>query len=75
MITPESLSLFTRFSPEKTKAVPVVSSSTPTAVTARLDLTEEGVCPYCHTPMRRSIAASLPVWVCDGDRHVAPVKS
>jgi uncharacterized paraquat-inducible protein A len=73
MLTPESKDLFARFTPTVSKPVEVPQK--PTAVTARLDATEEGTCPYCHTPMRRSRAADLPVWVCDGDRHVAPVKS
>ena len=79
-ITPQALSLFERLSPSK--PVPSVVPTTALAatsvkerVTARLEITKEGVCPYCSTPMRRTFAASQPVWLCDADRHVAPVRN
>ena len=78
-ITPQALSLFERLSPAPVPSVvPVLtqaSTSLKEKVTARLEITKEGVCPYCSAAMRRTFAANQPVWVCDTDRHVAPVKN
>lgn len=40
--------------------------------TSRLNLEHPDVCPYCHQKMRISQVASIPVYVCDEDRNVAP---
>ncbi len=44
----------------------------PKPVTARLENTEEGICPYCKQQMVTSEAAGVPVWLCHADRAVSP---
>lgn len=74
--TAEAERLFSRFSGATPATTPPEPKKTPEkqAVTARLEATEEGKCPYCKMPMRRTTASDIDVWLCDGDRHVAPVR-
>jgi hypothetical protein len=72
-ITKQALAVFERFSRAEPK--PIESSVAEKRVTARLDITEEGTCPYCYAKMRKSMAGNHSVWLCDKDRHVAPVKT
>lgn len=53
---------------------PSVTASVPESkVNARLDITEADLCPYCGDRMRRTTALGVDVFLCDHDRHVAPV--
>ena len=83
-MTRSALAMFDLLSPEEASTTTVVSASNPDAlvaatepvkVTARLDSTVEGECPYCHSRMRTSIAANQQVWICDKDRHVVPLRN
>lgn len=60
--------MFDRLSPSK----PVVAAAKP--VTAGLSVEEEGVCPYCNGKMRQTFSGPHQVWLCDYDRHVAPIR-
>lgn len=64
------LTAFDRWLPK-----PEVKASVPEPkpVTARLDITEADLCPYCGDRMRRTTALGIDVFLCDHDRHVAPV--
>lgn len=54
---------------------PSNASATKEKVTARLESTQEGVCPYCSNPMRKSLVATGEVWLCEEDRHVVPLRN
>jgi hypothetical protein len=53
------------------KAAPVEPEKVP--VKAKIEYSEEGVCPYCHRNMVRSFAAGMPIHLCRDDRYVAPM--
>lgn len=48
-------------------------AGTPKPEKARIEYSEEGVCPYCSKQMVRSFAAGQPVHLCKDDRYVAPM--
>lgn len=74
--TPEARDVFRRFAPQKVPGPTATeASATPTPVTARLESTQEGVCPYCQKTMRKSHVAIGEVWLCDDDRHVVPPRN
>lgn len=78
-LTSKAALLFSQFSelgraavtPPKTEPKP---KSDPRLLTARLEAMDEGVCPYCKNQMRRSFSQGLEVWLCEEDRHVAPIR-
>jgi hypothetical protein len=78
-ISPTAASLFSRLAVEPaTRVAPPpeeVRADKPSLVQARLESTVEGMCPYCSASMRRTFAAGVESWVCDKDRHVAPVRN
>jgi len=74
IMTPGARGLFDRLMPPQQKPIPVESNSK-TAVVAKLEATIEGVCPYCQSNMRKTRVGDLEAWVCDGDRHVAPIRT
>lgn len=74
-LTPRASALFDSFTPKAPAPTEVVAAKEKTAVKARLESTEEGVCPYCRDKMRHSTAVGLPVWLCEKDRHVVPLRN
>ena len=69
-------SAFAKFrSQRRTAPVPVEARSedTPTKVTARLNFTSVGVCPYCSEPMGRVTCCDQEVFLCENDRFVSPL--
>ncbi len=76
-LTPTAKDLFQKFTPVRTNPKPaeVTASAPKEKVTARLESLEEGVCPYCHQPMRKSSIELGEVWLCEGDRHVVPMRN
>jgi len=82
LLTNSGRDMFSRLQERTNKPSSVESKSAikedgpPIAVTARLEATKEGICPYCKHPMRKTLAVNnTEVWLCDGDRHVAPVRT
>lgn len=57
------------------KETPIAANSEPkpVPVTARLNYTAVGVCPYCSKPMQKSTACDQVVYVCMDDRSVTPL--
>lgn len=43
--------------------------------TAKIEYSQEGVCPYCQKAMVRSFAAGQPIHLCRDDRYVAPMSN
>lgn len=75
-LTPSARDLFQRFSPAQNPAPSEpVQATSEKRVTARLESTVEGVCPYCQNPMRKSRVSLGEVWLCEEDRHVVPVRN
>jgi hypothetical protein len=79
VISQRATAMFDRFTPAPPPPEPTppaaVTAAGEVAVTARLESTVEGLCPYCNGSMRKTIAAEQPVWICDSDRHVVPVRN
>lgn len=46
-----------------------------TSETAKIEYSQEGVCPYCQKAMVRSFAAGQPIHLCRDDRYVAPMSN
>ena len=49
------------------------TSVRPVSVTARLNYSAVGVCPYCNEPMGRVECCGQEVFYCEADRNVAPL--
>lgn len=62
-------------SPTPLIAVPApyadVKASAP--VTARLNYTQVGVCPYCNEPTKKTQCCGQTVFLCENDRFVSPL--
>lgn len=79
-LTPSATELFNRFtkdtvSPESVSPQVATTNTSKKSVTARLESTTEGVCPYCHAQMRKSRVEMGEVWLCENDRHVVPLRN
>ena len=47
----------------------------PIAERAKLNYSDDGVCPYCSKAMARTFAAGQPIHICRADRYVAPMRN
>ena len=57
----------------KQAPVPVEAKVEPKKVTAKLNFSAVGVCPYCSKPMGRVICCDQEVFLCEDDRFVSPL--
>lgn len=79
-LTPSAKDLFNRFSqpaylPTRDSSQQATANAPKKSVTARLESTTEGICPYCGTQMRNSKVEMGEVWLCENDRHVVPLRN
>ena len=51
--------------------VKVEAKATP--ITARLNYTEVGICPYCNQPTQKVECCDQIVFLCENDRFVSPL--
>lgn len=51
----------------------IEAKAEPSRVTARLNYSVVGVCPYCEKPMGRVNCCDQEVFLCEEDRFVSPL--
>ena len=66
---------FKRYLTEKTSTPVEVKASAETKITARLDYSKVGVCPYCGTPMGKVLVNDQTQYLCEKDRFVSPLEN
>lgn len=59
--------------PQVAPAVETSVEASATKVTARLNYTSVGVCPYCNQPTTTVECCGQKVFLCEQDRFVAPL--
>jgi hypothetical protein len=53
----------------------IAKASGETKITARLDYSKVGVCPYCGTPMGKVRVNDQMQYLCEKDRFVSPLEN